>query len=424
MTLDVHSKKFWDPEALREETYRVHHICADCRLCFKFCDSFPVLFKAVDAADGDVRQLTQAKLDEVVDLCFQCKLCYVNCPYTPGQHEWNVDFPRLMLRSVMVRKKSEPHTLQDRFLGNPDLAGKLGGMGVPMSNWANRLAPFRAILEGVIGVHRKRNLPLFHRTSFLSWARKTLRRNPNPPAEAEKAAFFATCAINHNWPEVGKSAVAVLKHNQVELVAPPMRCCGMPALESGDLETTRQYLKENLDNLTPLVEAGYKIVVPQPTCGYMLKQEYPWLSDDPRAKQLSAATMDLCEYLMWLKERGKLKTDFKETKQTLAYHLPCHLKAQNIGWKSRDLMQLIPGTRVRVVDRCSGMDGTFGMKKQSFDDSLKLADKLLVDIDQAPADRVISDCTLAGLQIHQRGGRNVTHPIEIVREAYGLEFEV
>ena len=422
MTLDPRLPEFWNEDALRKDTLRIHHICADCRLCFKYCGSFPTLFKAVDAHEGDVQQLTQGVLDEVVDLCFQCKLCYVNCPYTPEQHEWAVDFPRLMLRSVMVRKKREHHTMQDRFLSNPDLAGKLGGAGVPLSNWANRLPVFRAVLEGVIGVHRRRWLPKFHRVSFLAWAKRKLRSKPS--TSGEKAAFFATCSVNHHWPQIGQAAVAVLKHNEVEVTTPPMRCCGMPALESGDLDLTQSYIRENLDTLFPLVEAGYAIVVPQPTCGYMLKQEYAWLSDDPRAKRVAAATMDLCEYLMALKERGKLKTDFREKKQVIAYHLPCHLKAQNIGYKSRDLLQLIPGTRVRLIDKCSGMDGTWGMKKETFEGSLAIADKLLGELDQAPADRVISDCTLAGLQIHQRGHKPVTHPIELVHEAYGLSFEV
>lgn len=417
MRYDPRSSEFWDEAALRRETLRVHQVCADCRLCFKYCGSFPSLFRAIDELDGQVARLSDTDLESVVDLCFQCKLCYVNCPYTPP-HEFELDFPRLMLRSVLLRKRKHGLTMQDRFLGNPDLIGRLGGLGAPLSNWMNHWPPFRLLLQLVAGIDHRRWLPVFRRTSFHAWQ----RRRPKHAGPRGRVVLFATCALNHHWTDVARAARAVLRHNEIEVASVSERCCGMPALESGDLASCQSRMEHNVRELLPYVERGYTVVVAQPTCGYMLKQEYPWLAASDAARKVAAATQDLGEYLMGLSSAGLLKSDLREMRQTIAYHLPCHLKAQNIGYKSRDLLQLIPGTRVRLVDRCSGMDGTFGMKHETFDESARIGRKLFDEL--GPVDRVISDCTLAGLQIAQGLGRPTAHPVEVLCEAYGLDRDV
>jgi glycerol-3-phosphate dehydrogenase subunit C len=427
MTYDVRSDGFWKEEDLRSELLRVAGICHGCRLCFKFCPSFPALFDSIDDShDGEVAKLTGSELRKVVDLCFQCKLCYVNCPYTPDQnHPFNIDFPRLMLREKMVRAKREGVTLQDRFLGNPDLTGALGGLTSPLSNWGSRSRLGRVLLERLVGLDRRRNLPLFHRTTFDRWFRKREKRlNRKVGGNGGKVALFFTCSVNYNQPEIGKSLIAVLAHHDIKVVCPEQRCCGMPYLDGGDLANATENLKFNVRSFRRFIDQGYTIVVPQPTCGYVLKKEYPWLDGGEDARAVAAATMDLGEYLMKLHEKGKLDTRFVKAPGKVLYHLPCHLKAQNIGYRSRDLLKLIPGTEIEMVDRCTGMDGTWGMKREYFDESLKVARKVFRAVDEFKPDRVASDCALAGIQIHQGTGMRSVHPVEILREAYGLKTEI
>jgi Fe-S oxidoreductase len=424
---DVQTDRFWNREDLRSELLRVSQICSDCRLCFKYCPSFPSLFEAIDERhDGKVSDLTDGELRRVVDLCFQCKLCNVNCPYTPDQnHPFDVDFPRLMLREKMVRARREGVTRQDRFLGNPDLVGAIGGLTAPVSNWGTRMGLTRVMMEKVFGLDRRRALPTFHRDTFDRWLRKREKRlQKKLGGSGGKVAFFYTCSVNYNYPDIGKSAVAVLAHHDVQIACPEQRCCGMPYLDGGDFENAKQNMKFNLKSLRRYVDNGYTIVVAQPTCGYVLKKEYPWLDGSADAKVVAAATKDLMEYLSDLRSEGKLDTRFKQPIGKVVYHLPCHLKAQNIGYRSRDLLKLVPGAEVEMVERCTGMDGTWGMKHEYFDASLKVASPVIRAVEEAAPQYVVSDCALAGLQITQGTGRFVAHPVEILREAYGLTFDV
>ncbi len=427
MAYDLRSETFWRKEDLRAELLRVSEICSGCRLCFKFCPSFPSLFSAIDDAhDGDVAKLTNAELRNVVDLCFQCKLCYVTCPYTADQkHPFDVDFPRLVLRERIVRAREEGVALSDRFLGNPDLTGALGGLTAPVSNWGTKSRLGRLLLERIFGVDRRRNLPPFARTSFDRWFRKREKRlNRKVRGEGGKVALFITCSVNYNYPEIGKSVVAVLAHHDVKVVCPEQRCCGMPYLDGGDVANATENLRFNVRAFRRFVDQGYTIVAPQPTCSYVLKNDYPWLDESEDARVVSRATMDVCEFLMKLHERGKLDTRFVSSPGKVLYHLPCHLKAQKIGCRSRDLLRLIPGTEVEMVDRCTGMDGTWGMKHAHYEDSLKVARPVFRAIEEFVPDRVASDCALAGLQIGQGTGLRSLHPVEILREAYGLSLEI
>jgi Fe-S oxidoreductase len=419
-SLDVRSPVFWDPEDLRKELYRVADICHGCRLCWNLCPSFPALLNPIDDVhDGDPAALTREELDRVVDLCYQCHLCYIKCPYTPP-HEFMLDFPTLMLRAKMLRAKAEGVPRAARLLGNTDLVGALGSLTAPLSNWGNRLAPVRWLLSKVAGIHPRRQLPPFHRRTFEVWFRKNRKRIAQATSGRNgKVLFFPTCSVNYNYPEIGRAAVQVLVHNDVEVICPPMRCCGMPYLDSGDLASAQANMEANVKALLPYLDRGYTVVVPQPTCSLTTKQKLPWVLGSEEARRVAEATRDLAEYLMELHAQGKLRTDFARPGGRFAYHHPCHLKAQNIGTKSRDLLALIPEAEVRLVDRCSGMDGTWGMKVPYYEESLKVAKKLFRDLGEGQ-EEVVSDCTLSGLQIQQGMGRSVRHPVEVLRDAYGL----
>jgi len=418
MTLDIRSEAFWELPKVEQELRRVYDICNGCRRCITLCPSFKDLFVSLDTeeVDGDAEKLAPGALKRVVDLCYQCKLCYNHCPYTPP-HRWQVDFPRLMLRARAAEAKQRGVSLQDRFLGNTDLVGRLGTLTARLANWANTLAPHRAFLQAVVGLHRRRNLPSFARERFSAWFS---RRRPVSFVPQAKVALFATCTVEYNDPAVGKAAVAVLERNRVDVALPPQRCCGMPYLDGGAVKEAQALIRENVKALAAAVREGREIVVPGPTCSYMLKQEYPWLDGSDDARLVASHTRDLFEYLMRLHADGKLDTNFSKRPGKVAYHLPCHLKAQNLGTKSADLLRLIPGSEVEVIERCSGVDGTWGLKKEYYELSLKVAEPLFKDVQAARPDRVASDCPLAALQIAQGTGAAPRHPIQIVAEAYGV----
>jgi len=423
VSFDLKSKEFWNQAALDKELLRVFEICQGCRRCFNLCPSFNSLFELIDTKGEEVTNLTRGDFKTIVYLCYQCKLCFNHCPYTPP-HRWDVDFPRLMLRAKAVEAKDHGVTLQDKVLGRTDLLGRLGSATAPVSNLANRIKPLRILMEKTVGIHRDRNLPEYQRETFAEWFRKHQRqRGSLKPGKNGKVALFYTCYVNYNDPAVGRAVVRVLEHNGVEVIAPEQKCCGMPFLDGGDIQSTLANVSYNVQALAAVVRRGYDIVIPGPTCSYMLKNEYPTLEAEEEAELVSKHSFDVCEYLMRLHEQGKLNTNLKPTSQRIAYHIPCHLRAQNIGFKSRDLMRLIPGTTVQVIERCSAVDGTWGLKKEYYQLSLKVAGKLFNEVDQSQPDLVASDCPLAGLQIVEGTGKKPLHPILILARAYGLDSE-
>jgi Fe-S oxidoreductase len=415
-TFDIRKPEFWDRTDVDGELRRVYDICNGCRRCLPLCPSFKVMFDRldVDAVDGDIDKLPAADVKEVVDLCYQCKLCYNHCPYTPP-HRWAIDFPRLMLRARASEAREKGVSLQDRMLGNTDLVGKLGSLTAPLSNWMNELSVHRAFMQAVVGIHKDRNLPKFFRERFGKWFRA---RRPKPGTR--KVALFATCTVEYNDPAIGKAAVAVLEKNGVDVSLPPQKCCGMPYLDGGAVEECRALVRQNVRTLADAVREGREIVSPGPTCSYMLKQEYPWLDGSEDAKLVASHTRDLFEYLAGLHAEGALDTRFTRPAGDVTYHVPCHLRAQNIGTRSAAILRLIPDTKVNVIERCSAVDGTWGFKKEYYELSLKVA-KPLFDAIRDGGPVAATDCPLAALQIDQGTGKKARHPIQVLADAYGLE---
>ena len=230
--------------------------------------------------------------------------------------------------------------------------------------------------------------------------------------------MFYTCFVNYNRPEIGKDAIKVFSKNGIALTCPKQNCCGMPALEAGDVELAKKLARNNVDSLFPHAQQGKKIVAINPTCSYMLRKEYPELLGNEEARQVSHATMDLCEYLFSLKQAGRFCRDFLSSPTTIAYHLPCHLKAQNIGFRSRDILRLIPETKVTMVDQCCGHDGTWAMKQEFFSLSKQAGKKSFEQMAATNATVLASDCPLAAIQFEQALGKLPLHPIQILARAY------
>ena len=409
---------YWDRGGLDKEVERVFDICHGCRLCFNLCPSFPALFDAVDRNDGDVRALTAAEKDRVIDLCYGCKLCEIKCPYTPHDgHEFQLDFPRLILRAKSVNAREDGVKLRERVLGHPDQIGKVGTLTPSLANMMCRQKFQRVVMEKMLGIHRDKLLPDFAAETFDKW----LESHPLPaiPVEpAAKVAIFPTCFVNYYNPAPGKAAVAVFAKNGCAVKCPKQNCCGMPALDSGDVEFARKEARANVDSMLPLVREGYKIAAINPTCSLTMRLEYPNLLAGNDVKEFAAAIVDSHELLYQLRRAGKFNTEFQSTPGTVAYHVPCHLKAQDIGLRARDLMREIPGVEVTTVDACTAHDGTWAMKKEFFALSMKWGEKAFSGMRNAAARVMATDCPLAAVQIEQATGVHPMHPIEVLARAY------
>ena len=428
--LDWRSDEFYDENALFEELERVFDICHGCRRCFNLCHSFPTLFDLVDESDTmEVDGVAKDDYWQVVDHCYLCDMCYMSkCPYVPP-HEWNVDFPHLMLRAKAVRFRKEGASTRDKILSATDRVGKLAGIPVVVNlvNATNRSKTGRKLLEGALGVHRDAPVPEYHSKT----ARKRLSHLANAGgADAQatdstngKVALFTTCYCNRNHPGVNEDLVAVFEHNDIAVtLASKEVCCGMPKLELGDLDAVARAKEQNIPALVKLVDDGWDIVTPIPSCTLMFKQELPLMfPDDPDVIKVRDAMFDPFEYLMERHKNGLLKTDFKESLGKVTYQVPCHLRVQNIGLKTRDALQLVPDTAIDVIERCSGHDGTYAVKKEFHDISRKIARPVVNKLKKADADHFASDCPMAAEQIVQDlDGHEAGNPMSLLRKAYGI----
>jgi len=424
LSYDPTEAKYWDEDALDEEVGRVFGVCHGCRMCFKYCDSFPILFGAIDEKyDGDVGKLTPLDKQRVMDACFQCKQCEVQCPYTPRDgHEFQVDFPKLVHRydAIRYRKGQQPHKLRLKLLEDPDRASAMARASLGLANVMNRVGIHRWFMEKLVGIDRRKLLPDFAQTTFEAWAEGAGLMDEGVGGEA---VLFQTCYVQGNDPQIGMDTVDVLEKNQVDVRCEKgLECCGMPAWESGDLELLRKKAHVNLDRLMPYVEAGAKVLALNPTCSMMLRREYPELlegQDRARARRLAEAVADPSEFLWSLREEPRFNTDFKSSPgDKVAYHAPCHLRTQGIGFKGRDLLRKIPGVVPYTVMQCCGHDGTHAMTVEGFEYSIRVGQKAFDEMKSAGAEIWSTDCPLAALQFQQHAGLKPMHPMSILARAY------
>ena len=428
--LDWKSDDFYEEPALFAELERVFDICHGCRRCFNLCNSFPVLFDAVDESESmEVDTVPKEAYWDVVDHCYLCDMCYMTkCPYVPP-HEWNVDFPHLMLRAKAARFKKEGASFRDRVLSSTDRVGKLAGIPVVSGavNATNRSKSGRKLLEKTLGVHRDAPVPAYHSKS----AQKRLKSHRNATGDAAvatdstsgKVVLYTTCYGNRNHPAIDEDLVTVFEHNGIPVaLAEKEVCCGMPKLELGDLDAVAKAKDVNIPILAAWVDKGWDIVTPIPSCTLMFKQELPLMfPDDPAVLKVRDAMYDPFEYLMLRHKDGKLDTAFKNSLGKVSYQVPCHLRVQNIGLKTRDVLQLVPDTQVEAIERCSGHDGTYAVKKEFHDISRKIARPVVNKVKKSEADHFISDCPMAADQIAQGvEGRDGEHPMGLLKHAYGL----
>jgi Fe-S oxidoreductase len=449
--------QFYDPESLNKELERVFDICHGCRRCFNLCNSFPTLFDLIDESKtGELDGVDKKSFAQVVDHCYLCDMCYMTkCPYVPP-HPWNVDFPHLMLRAKAVKNRGGEVRLRDRVLSATDTVGNIAGIPVvaEVVNAVNHSALGRKMLDAVLGVHPEAPIPDYSSKTLRSRLRKR-RGAPQPgaprpgahepgapqpgapesgahappapqPAGATlgKVALFATCYVNRNEPHIGLDLAAVFEHNGIEIATLDREnCCGMPKLELGDLDAVAELKARNVPHLIAMIERGYDIVAPIPSCVLMFKQELPLMfPDDADIARIKQRMFDPFEYLALRHKAGLLRTDFTRSLGKIAYHVACHLRVQNIGLKTRDILQLVPETTVEPIERCSGHNGTYGVKREFRDTSMKIGKPVIQRVEASGAQFYASDCPMAGHQIESGLAHPSppTHPLTLLRMAYGL----
>ncbi|MFO1103821.1 MAG: heterodisulfide reductase-related iron-sulfur binding cluster [Methylocystis sp.] len=432
--LDWRSADFYDEAKLDAEMRRVFDICHTCRRCFNLCDSFPRLFDLVDESkSGELDTVASADFKKVVDACTLCDMCFMTkCPYVPP-HEFNIDFPHLILRYRAVEAKKKGVSAADRALADTDRNGKWATLISGAVNWATRRdnKTMRSLEEKAAGIDRNAELPTYASKSLEAQAAANPpARDESAPAKARKAVLYATCYGDYNDTSIGMSALAVLARNGVEAKVVHPACCGMPKLEQGMIEEVAEAAKKVAAAFAPYIDEGYDIVAPVPSCALMLKFEWPLiLPEDESIRRLAEATFDLSEYVVDIARKEGLAAGMTPLDGGVAFHVSCHSRAQNIGQKGAELLALIPEADVTVVERCSGHGGAWGYKKGNFDIAMKVGKPAARQMQSAGKQHIVSECPLAGLHVEQEietlGGETpkperVGHPIVLMARAYGL----
>jgi glycerol-3-phosphate dehydrogenase subunit C len=432
--IEWETEAFYDEAALDAELRRVFDVCHGCRRCFNLCDSFPMLFDFIDESDtGELDSVESKQFKPVVDACTLCDMCFLTkCPYVPP-HEFNLDFPHLMVRYRAVERKKGHKPLVEEQLAKTDRNGQAVAPIAGLANWAsdrnNKLT--RPLMQSMLGLHAEADLPKYQSKPLMKQAKPLPALNDQAPAakSARKAKIYTTCFANYNDQEIAESALAVLRHNGVDASFTYAGCCGMPKMERGDLDGVAETAGKVAAALRADVEAGFTIVAPVPSCALMMKFEWPLICpEDENVQALAAAVSDIDEYIVDLLNTEGLTDGMAETNEKVFLHLPCHSRAQNFGQKSAEMLRQIPGIQLEVVERCSGHGGSWGMMKDNFDTAIKIGKPVARQACKQAPDRVVSACPLAGPHILQgmekQGAENVPekahHPVQIMARAYGL----
>ncbi|MDF2180458.1 heterodisulfide reductase-related iron-sulfur binding cluster [Neptuniibacter sp. CAU 1671] len=428
--IDWQNEEYYDEASLFGELERVFDLCHGCRRCVSLCESFPTLFDLVDESDTfEVDGVAKEDYWKVVDHCYLCDLCYMTkCPYTPP-HPWNIDFPHLMLRAKAVKFEQGRVKTRDKILTSTDAVGKLAT--IPLVNLAvnavNAAKPTRKLLESVLEVDADAALPTYQTPT----ARKRLQASEEYLATVTavggttgRVVLFTTCYGNYNEPTLVEDLAAVLRHNDIEVtLAVREQCCGMPKLELGDLKAVQAAKENNIATLHRYVSDGWDIISPVPSCNLMFKQELPLMfPDDEQVRAVATAVFDPFEYLVLRHKQGAFKTDFKNTLGKVAYQAACHQRVQNIGRKTQEILSLIPETEVQTIERCSGHDGTYAVKKETHASAMKIVKPVANQVKRIGPDYHGSDCPMAGHHIANAlgGEQSTSHPVSLLRRAYGI----
>ena len=424
---------YYDLAAVEKEMERQFDICHTCRRCFNLCDSFPRLFDLIDESKtGELDSVDKADYAKVDEACTLCDMCFLTkCPYVPP-HEFDIDIPHLILRYRAAKHRAGERDFVRDQLGQTDRNGKMAKPVAKIANWATarKNTPLRKLLEAIAQIDAEVELPKYHAKTATDLLPTPIAPDPAGPAFGQrKVALYATCFVDYNTPDTAVAAARVLAKQGVEAKLVYPECCGMPQLESGDLSDVAGRAKRVAAAFAPYIEQGYEVAALTASCGLMMKFEWPLLlPEDESVRKLSAATRDICEYVVDLSKSVGRAPGLAPVEGGVTVHHACHARAQNMGARSADMLRLIPDTKVEVVERCSGHGGTFGVMKDTYPLALKVGKPAAKQVAQKGSAELCSDCPLAckhiGQMLTAETGPNLTprqsHPIEILARAYGV----
>ena len=423
-------ESFYDEAALDDELRRVFDICHGCRRCFNLCGSFPLLFDMIDESPNEeVADLDAGQLKSVVDACTLCDMCFmVKCPYVPP-HEFDLDFPHLMLRHRAVEHRNGKTSFVDKELAKTDRNGKIGSVLSDVTNWATQGSAVRGVMQATLGIDKRAHLPEFADIPLTNiMAAGVPAANADAPGFGRKVVFYASCYDNFNDQTPGQAALKVLAHNGVECRVEHPECCGMPKLENGDLPAVASAAQRVAAHFEPYIDQGYDVVAVTASCALMLKFEWPLIEPENDAvKKLSKATFDISEYLVSLSKAVGL-APIDAMPSTVGVHFACHSRAQNMGAKAMEMLKLIPEAKPTITERCSGHGGKWGIYAENFDIAVKVGRPTARSVAKGNPDYMVSECPLAGAHLKQvmaAGGADelperIGHPVELMAKAYGL----
>lgn len=427
--------EFYDRDKIDEELRRVFDICHGCRRCFNLCDSFPRLFDLIDeSGSGELDSVESKDFKPVVDACTLCDMCFLTkCPYVPP-HEFNLDFPHLMLRYRAADHREGKTGFVDGQLARTDRNGKLASRVSGLTNWATQTGNglTRPAMQAVAGIDKRAALPEYQADSFGDIAaRGAPEVNADAPAHGRKAVIYTTCFANYNHTRTAVAARAVLARNGVETEVVYPECCGMPQLEQGDIGAVAGKAKRVAANLREWVDKGYDVIALTPSCALMMKFEWPLIvTGDENVAKLSEATFDIPQYIVDIARNEGMADGLGPLDGGVTLHISCHSRAQNMGQKAAEMLRLIPDADLAVIERCSGHGGTWGIKKEYYEVALKVGKPVARQAVKAGKMYVASECPLAGMHVLQGmeeiepGSVQVEHsphPIELLARAYGLD---
>ena len=389
--------------------------CIKCTICETFCpfsQATPLFPGPKYVGPQAERYRTDgASPDASLDYCSGCGICTRVCPQGVQIAEINAQ-----ARAAMWEERGIP--LRNQLIARPTILGRLGTPTAPIANWTLRNPVLRRLGERVLGVHRDAPLPSFAGRTFQRWA----KRHVSPPA-GRTVVYFHGCGTNYHEPDVGRMTVEVLEHNGFHVVVPPQDCCGLPLQSNGNFPAARSYVRRLAARLAPYAREGVQIVSNSTSCGLMLKREAREILgvEDEDVRVVSEATFDLCELLLLQHERGELRTDFRPLPLTVPYHAPCQQQGHGIGKPALDLLALVPRLRPIELDAdCCGVAGTYGLKKEKYEVSMAVGERLFSQVREAEPDVVACDSETCRWQIEHGSRVHAVHPVELLHRAYGL----
>ena len=419
----------WDPARVADAA-RTCNGCGECRSQapdVRMCPLFRILpaeeasprakanlIHGVLTGELELSSLTSEEFKTIADLCIHCHMCSQECPA-------EVDVPRLMLEGKGAYVAANGLSFRDRVMVRLDWLAALGSTVSPAANWAIGNRQMRWLMEKTLGIAQGRKLPRVSSRSFLRRAaRRRLTRLTRQ--SGNKIAYFVDTYANYHDPQLAEALVAVMEHNGVSVYVPPeQKQAGTAAIACGALDVARPLARHNLTLFAEAVRQGYHVVATEPAVALCLAREYPHLIDDDDARLVAENTSEACSYLWKMHTLGNLQLDLKPVNATLGYHMPCRLKAMQVGSPGENLLQLIPGLTVEHCEEgCSGMAGAFGLQRQNYRTSLRVGWGLISRLRDPNLQAGATECSTCKIQMEQGTTKPTIHPIKLFAHSYGL----